>query len=99
VSYPDGIIVSVYLRYNFRIYPTPGQHQDLAQAFGCARVVFNDGLRARRTNHEQGLPYVPDRELSRQVITEAKKTEARAWLGKVSAAVLLTRNCLYELLM
>jgi putative transposase len=78
----------VQLRYNFHVYPTPGQQIDLAKAFGCARVVFNDGLRARQTAREQDLPYVSDGELSKQVITEAKKTEARAWLGEVSAVVL-----------
>ena len=35
------------LRYNYRLYPTPGQRAALARAFGCARVVFNDGLRIR----------------------------------------------------
>ncbi|NJC84855.1 transposase [Planosporangium mesophilum] len=76
------------LRYNFRVYPTPGQQQALARAFGCARVVFNDGLRARQAAREAGLPYVSDAELSKQVITQAKTTEARAWLGEVSAVVL-----------
>ena len=32
------------LRDNYRVYPTPGQQEALARAFGCARVVFNDGL-------------------------------------------------------
>ncbi|MBA9003214.1 RNA-guided endonuclease InsQ/TnpB family protein [Thermomonospora cellulosilytica] len=76
------------LRYNFRLYPTPGQRAALARAFGCARVVYNDGLRLRAEAHERGLPYIPDGELSRRVITEAKKTPQRAWLGEVSAVVL-----------
>lgn len=76
------------LRYNFRLYPTPGQRAALARAFGCARVVFNDGLRARREAHAAGLPYLSDGELSKRVITEAKKTPERAWLGEVSAVVL-----------
>ncbi|WP_344122291.1 transposase, partial [Planosporangium flavigriseum] len=76
------------LRYNFRVYPTPGQCEALARAFGCARVVFNDGLRARQTAREAGLPYISDAELSKQVITQAKTTEARAWLGEVSSVVL-----------
>jgi hypothetical protein len=54
----------VQLRYNYRLYPTPGQQQALARAFGCARVVFNDALRARRQAHEAGLPYLTDAELS-----------------------------------
>jgi len=78
----------VQLRYQFRVYPTPGQQIALAKAFGCARVVFNDGLRARQTAREQGLPYVSDAELSRRVITRAKATPERAWLGEVSAVVL-----------
>ncbi|WP_131732309.1 RNA-guided endonuclease InsQ/TnpB family protein [Actinomadura formosensis] len=76
------------LRYNFRLYPAPGQQQALARAFGCARVVFNDALRARRDAHAAGLPCPSDGELSKLVITEAKKTTGRAWLGEVSAVVL-----------
>ncbi|MEU8280417.1 transposase, partial [Microbispora bryophytorum] len=76
------------LRYNFRLYPTPGQRQALARAFGCARTVFNDGLRARQEAHAAGLPYISDGELSKRVITQAKKTPERAWLSEVSAVVL-----------
>lgn len=76
------------LRYNYRVYPTPVQQEALAQAFGCERVVFNDGLRIRQSAREDGLPYVTDGELSKRVITEAKKTPERAWLGEVSAVVL-----------
>ncbi|MFF0769171.1 RNA-guided endonuclease InsQ/TnpB family protein [Nonomuraea wenchangensis] len=76
------------LRYNVRLYPTAGQRQTLAKAFGCARTVFNDGLRLRREAHEGGLPYIPDAELSKRVITQAKKTPERAWMGEVSAVVL-----------
>ncbi|MBD3143019.1 RNA-guided endonuclease InsQ/TnpB family protein, partial [Microbispora bryophytorum] len=76
------------LRYNFRLYPTPGQCQALARAFGCARTVFNDGLRARQEAHAAGLPRISDGELSKRVITQAKKTPERAWLSEVSAVVL-----------
>ncbi|MEU8193999.1 transposase [Microbispora amethystogenes] len=76
------------LRYNYRLHPTPGQHQALARAFGCARVVFNDGLRARTDAHDAGLPYIRDGELSTRVITQAKQTPQRSWLGEVSAVVL-----------
>ena len=40
----SGTVLFVQLRYNFRAYPTPAQQIGLARAFGCARVVFNDGL-------------------------------------------------------
>ncbi|WP_319462773.1 transposase [Micromonospora sp. RTP1Z1] len=76
------------LRYNYRVYLTSSQQHGLAKAFGCARVVFNDGLRARQQAREQGLPYLSDAELSRQVITQAKDTPQRAWLGEVSSVVL-----------
>ena len=44
-------------RYRYRAYPTPGQEQSLARTFGCARVVFNDVIAARRAQHELGLPF------------------------------------------
>ncbi|PWR17448.1 transposase, partial [Micromonospora sicca] len=75
-------------RYNYRVYPTPGQQASLARAFGCARVVFNDGLRARQQAREAGEPYLSDGDLSKRVITEAKRTPERVWLGEVSAVVL-----------
>ncbi|WP_439637903.1 helix-turn-helix domain-containing protein [Spirulina sp.] len=31
-------------RYQYRIYPTPGQQTELAKLFGCCRVVWNDAL-------------------------------------------------------
>jgi putative transposase len=77
----------VRLRYNYRLYPAPGQQQALARAFGCARVVFNDGLAARQEAHRAGLPYVTDAELSAR-LTAAKATPERAWLSDVSAVVL-----------
>jgi putative transposase len=68
----------VQLRYNFRVYPAPGQQIELAKAFGCARVVFNDGLRLRQQAREAGEKYLSDGELSKPVITQAKDTPERA---------------------
>ncbi|MFF9314443.1 RNA-guided endonuclease InsQ/TnpB family protein [Streptomyces sp. NPDC014748] len=76
------------LRYSFRLYPSAGQRTALARAFGCARVVYNDTLRARETAREQGLPFPKTGDLSKRLITEAKQTTERAWLGEVSAVVL-----------
>jgi putative transposase len=75
------------LRYNYRLYPAPGQQQALARAFGCARVVFNDGLRIRQQAYQAGQPYVTDGELSAR-LTAAKATSERPWLKDVSAVVL-----------
>ncbi|WP_148308094.1 RNA-guided endonuclease InsQ/TnpB family protein [Actinoplanes friuliensis] len=76
------------LRYNFRLYPDTAQREALARSFGCARVVFNDGLRLRQQAREAGEEYVSDGELSRRLITEAKSTPERVWLGEVSSAML-----------
>lgn len=76
------------LRYSFRLYPTRGEQAALGRAFGCARVVYNDAVRARRTAYEHKLPFPKIGALSRILITEAKKTPERAWLGEVSAVVL-----------
>ena len=79
--------MNVQLRYRYRLYPSPGQERALARAFGCARVVFNDALAARRDAYEAGLPYLTDAELSAR-LTAAKKTPERVWLGEVSSVVL-----------
>jgi putative transposase len=76
------------LRYNYRAYPDATQRYALASAFGCARVVWNDCLRDRKEAHAAGLPYVKSADLSRLRITQAKRTEERAWLADVSAVVL-----------
>lgn len=77
----------VRLRYSFRLYPDPGQREALARAFGCARVVFNEALAARRAAHEAGLPYISDTVMSAR-LTKAKGTPERAWLGEVSSVLL-----------
>lgn len=76
------------LRYNFRLYPPPGQRAALARAFGCARVVYNDALAARREAHANGEAYPRSGELQKQLITEAKKTPERAWLSDAPVGVL-----------
>ncbi|WP_331745554.1 RNA-guided endonuclease TnpB family protein [Streptomyces virginiae] len=76
------------LRYSFRLYPNGPQRSALAQAFGCARVVYNDALRARETARAAGEAFPTTGDLSKLLITEAKKTTERAWLGGVSAVVL-----------
>ncbi|SDD22243.1 RNA-guided endonuclease InsQ/TnpB family protein [Glycomyces harbinensis] len=76
------------LRYRFRLYPTRPQRIALSRAFGCARVVFNDTVAARRLAHAEGLPYPTSATLSKRLITEAKRTPERAWLGEVSAVAL-----------
>lgn len=77
------------LRYKFRLDPTPGQRIALSRAFGCARVVFNDGLKLREEARRAGRPYVSNGDVQKAVITGAKKTPERAWLAEVSSVVLV----------
>jgi putative transposase len=60
----------------------------LAKAFGCARVVFNDAVRAREDARRAGEVCPAVGELSKKLITVAKQTPSRAWLGEVSSVVL-----------
>ncbi|MFJ3509931.1 RNA-guided endonuclease InsQ/TnpB family protein [Streptomyces luteogriseus] len=76
------------LRYAFRLYPDAAQQAALARAFGCARVVFNDAVHAREDARKAGQPFPTAGQLSRKLITEAKRTVERSWLGEVSAVVL-----------
>jgi putative transposase len=79
--------IPVQLRYNYRLYPDGPQREALARAFGCARVVFNGALAARRAACAAGEPYITDAALS-AALTAAKQTPERAWLGEVSSVVL-----------
>jgi putative transposase len=81
----------VQVRYRYRIYPSPGQQQALARAFGCARVVYNDCLRVRDQAYAAGEK-ISDTEVQRRVITLAKSTPERAWLAEV-ASVALVQAC------
>ncbi len=73
-------------RYRYRIYPKPQQLQELAKAFGCVRVVWNDALALYETAFKTGEPHPED--VDKIVITQAKKTPERAWLSEVSNIVL-----------
>jgi putative transposase len=76
------------LRYAFRLYPQPGQRLAPARAVGCARVVYNDAVRAREDARAAGEPFPKAAELSQKLITRAKQTPGRSWLGEVSSVVL-----------
>ncbi|WP_189186933.1 RNA-guided endonuclease InsQ/TnpB family protein [Streptomyces albiflavescens] len=78
----------MWLRYAFRLDPTSGQRLALARAFGCARVVYNDAIAARERARAAGEAFVTSAVLSKTLVTEAKKTRERHWLGEVSAVVL-----------
>ncbi|NXY97645.1 transposase [Streptomyces sp. BR123] len=76
------------LRYSFRVYPNSPQRATLARTFGCARMVWNDALRICKDAYKADVPRPKAGDLSKRVVTEAKRTEERAWLSEVSAVVL-----------
>jgi putative transposase len=76
------------VRYRYRIEPTPAQQRMLARVFGCCRVVFNDALRVRDEAYRTGIK-LSDSQIQRRVITQAKTTEARGWLGEVPSVALV----------
>ncbi|MFJ3924891.1 RNA-guided endonuclease InsQ/TnpB family protein [Streptomyces sp. NPDC090022] len=91
------------LRYQFRVYPTPGQRISAARVFGCRRVVWNDALAlikpVKAANKLLGNPShriaqgpylrVPkNADLARTLVTVAKKTEERAFLSDAPVGVL-----------
>jgi putative transposase len=67
-------------RYQYRFYPADHQQQSLARLFGCVRVVWNDALAICKQSEKKPK----SAELQKLVITQAKKTETRAWLSEVS---------------
>ncbi|WP_339134931.1 transposase [Streptomyces sp. f51] len=78
----------MYLRYSFRLVPTPGQCIALARTLGCARVVYNDALAARKAAYRADGSRIAAGVLAKRVITEAKRTPERAWLAEVSVDAL-----------
>jgi putative transposase len=88
LSYRPSMFGGMLVRYRYRLDLTPGQRQALARAFGCARVVYNDALRARQDAYAAG-ERLSDTEVQRRVVTLAKRTPERAWLGEVASVVLV----------
>jgi len=68
------------LRYQYRVYPTQKQQTQLAQLFGCCRVVWNDALALVK----QSQKFPKNSDLQKLCITQAKGTEQRSWLQEVS---------------
>jgi putative transposase len=76
------------LRYRYRAYPGTVENVALSRTFGSCRVVAHDAIAVRQHAYKHGLPYVSLGELSTRLVTAAKKTPERVWLGEVSAVAL-----------
>lgn len=66
-----------------RIKPTPEQEIQLWKSVGTARWVYNWALSRQEENYKQGLKFISDNNL-RKEITQMKKTEEFKWLFDVS---------------
>jgi hypothetical protein len=75
----------VHRRYSFRIEPTPSQRIALGRLFGCARVVYDDALAARKAAYAADKSSIKTADLQRLVIKQAKKTARRAFLSEVGS--------------
>ena len=69
--------------YRYRCYPTPSQRQMLARTFGCARFVYNWGLRLRTEAYRQRGEHVFYSDTS-AALTQLKQDPAYGWLHEVS---------------
>ena len=73
--------------YRFRLYPTPEQASSLAQAFGCARFVYNHFLAERSQawkEHKESSSFAK----GCKALTALKQVPERSWLYDVSNIVL-----------
>ncbi|WP_035418531.1 RNA-guided endonuclease InsQ/TnpB family protein, partial [Ferrovum myxofaciens] len=73
--------------YRYRFYPTPDQADQLARSFGCARWIYNWGLKERSTafcNNGQRVYY---KDLAAR-LKGLKQDPETSWLSEVSSVVL-----------
>jgi len=78
----------VFMRYAYRIYPTPDQQQMLARTFGCARRVFNTAIQVWEDAYRCSTK-VTDVQVQNRVITQAKAHPDSLWLSEVSSVALV----------
>src|SRR5689334_9298322 len=70
--------------YCYRFYPTPEQVNVLARTFGCARFVYNWGLRLRSDAYYQRQERVSYADTS-AALTQLKREPETGWLNEVSS--------------
>lgn len=73
--------------YKYRIFPTDEQKKQLAQTFGCVRLVFNTMLDARTKAWQQDKQHLSYHDTAK-ALTELKKQEDRTFLNDVSSVCL-----------
>ncbi|HEY3991779.1 MAG TPA: transposase [Ktedonobacteraceae bacterium] len=73
--------------FKYRFYPTTEQKHILAQTFGCARFVYNWGLRKRSDAYYKDGERLYYTHLS-AALTDLKKQDETKWLADVSSVPL-----------
>lgn len=73
--------------YKYRFFPTDEQKKNLAQTFGCVRLVFNTMLDARTKAWQQEKQHLSYHDTAK-MLTELKKQEDRVFLNDVSSVCL-----------
>ena len=70
--------------YKYRCYPTDAQATGLARTFGCARFVYNWGLRQRTEAYQDRQERMSYADTS-AALTTLKQQPETAWLNEVSS--------------
>ncbi|WP_434782764.1 MAG: RNA-guided endonuclease TnpB family protein [Ferrovum myxofaciens] len=73
--------------YRYRFYPTPDQADQLARSFGCARWIYNWGLKERSTAFYNNGQRVYYKDLAAR-LKGLKQDPETSWLSEVSSVVL-----------
>lgn len=73
--------------YKYRFYPTQIQIDQLARTFGCARFIYNWGLKVRTDAFYQNQERLYYKDLALR-LTAIKKDQSTEWLNEVSNVVL-----------
>lgn len=77
----------MYLRYRYRLYPTPEQERQFRLFAGGARFVWNLFLEWNMRYYEDQKKFLFYNDMAK-LLTRVKKLDDYKWLGEVSAQVL-----------
>lgn len=75
------------LRYQYRVYPTPDQRENLARTFGCTRFVYNRMLAMKQEAFRERAERISYPETDRR-LTALKQQDETSFLSEVSSVPL-----------
>jgi len=83
----ESVGVKIHKAYRYRFFPTEAQAAQLAQTFGCVRLVFNWALQMRTESWQQRQESI-GYHATALMLTELKRQDDRAFLNEVSSVCL-----------